>query len=263
MNRFIEYIENSCRNLEKNESSFRYKKTILDEMTEKSKELSRAGLKDEKVLTDLITNEFCDLEAGYVEYEKKKRRKKLLQVVLPVGSLVFLIMTLITFFAVSSATGAWNKTWLIIVGGVFALTIFWLNLAIAKLCTMRRVFHPIARILIAGCALLFAVFMFLYFLMMMPELLVWPILPAGVIIALVCDLVFAFATKQKLRTISLFVYMPTISTMLYIILSAYKIVTWGAGWPIIFIGLAADIGYIFYVIASNMKYFTYKQEVEE
>lgn len=263
MNRFIEYIENSCRNLEKNESSFRYKKTILDEMTEKSKELSRAGLKDEKVLTDLITNEFCDLEAGYVEYKKKKRRKKLLQVVLPVGSLVFLILTLITFFAVSSATGAWNKTWLIIVGGVFALTIFWLNLAIAKLCTMRRVFHPIARILIAGCALLFAVFMFLYFLMMMPELLVWPILPAGVIIALVCDLVFAFATKQKLRTISLFVYMPTISTMLYIILSAYKIVTWGAGWPIIFIGLAADIGYIFYVIASNMKYFTYKQEVEE
>ena len=110
---------------------------------------------------------------------------------------------------------------------------------------------------------MFAVFMFLLFLIMMPQLLVWPILPAGVIIALLADLAFAFVTKQKLRTISFFVYMPTISTMLYIILAAYKIVTWSAGWPIVLLGLAADVAYIVYVIMSNMKYFTYKQEVED
>ncbi|MBR3868528.1 MAG: hypothetical protein IKM66_04370 [Clostridia bacterium] len=263
MNKLLEYIENSCKNLADNQSSYRYKKMILDKMTERADEISRAGLRDEKVLTELIADEFCDLEAGYAEHEKKKRRKKLLKIGLPVGSLVFLTLILISFFVVSSTTGAWNKTWLVIVGGVFALVIFWFSLAIAKLCTMRRVFHPIARVLIAGCALLFAVFMFLFFLMMMPELLVWPILPAGVIIALLADLIFAFATKQKLRTISLFVYMPTISTMLYIILSAYKIVTWTAGWPIILLGLVADVAYIIYIIISNMKYFTYKQEVEE
>lgn len=263
MNKLLEYIENSCKNLADNQSSYRYKKMILDKMTERADEISRAGLRDEKVLTELIADEFCDLEAGYAEHEKKKRRKKLLKIGLPVGSLVFLTLILISFFVVSSTTGAWNKTWLVIVGGVFALVIFWFSLAIAKLCTMRRVFHPIARVLIAGCALLFAVFMFLFLLMMMPELLVWPILPAGVIIALLADLIFAFATKQKLRTISLFVYMPTISTMLYIILSAYKIVTWTAGWPIILLGLVADVAYIIYIIISNMKYFTYKQEVEE
>jgi len=263
MNRFVEYIETSCKNLADNQSSFRYKKMVLDEMTARADEISRAGLKDEKVITEIITNEFGDLEAGYAEYEKKKRKKKLLKVGLPVGSLFFLILMLISFFVVSSTTGAWNKTWLIIVGGVFALVIFWLSLAIAKLCTMRRVFHPIARVLIAGCVILFAVFMFLFFLMMMPELLVWPILPGGIILALLADLVFAFVTKQKLRTISLFVYMPTVSTMLYIILSAYNIVSWGAGWPIILLGLAADVAYIIYVIISNMKYFTYKQEVEE
>lgn len=263
MNRFIEHIEKSCENLEENQSSFRYKKMILDEMTQKAKEITTAGLKDEKVLTDLITDEYRDLEAGYSKYLKKKRRKKLLKVGLPVGSLIFLILIFIAFFAVSSATDAWEKTWLIIVGGIFSLIIFCLSLAIAKLCTMRRVFHPIARVLISGCALLFAVFMFLFFLMMMPELLVWPILPAGVIIALLCDLVFAFATKQKLRTISLFVYMPAISTMLYVILSAYNVVTWIGGWPIILLGLVADLVYILYIIISNMKYFTYKQEVEE
>ena len=263
MNKLIEYIETSCKKLEDNQSTYRYKKMILDEMSEKADEISRAGLKDEKVLTDLIADEYCDLEAGYKKYEKKNRRKKLLKIGLPVGSLVFLILIFVSFFAVSSATGAWDKTWLIIVGGVFSLVIFCLSLAIAKLCTMRRVFHPIARVLTAGCVILFAVFAFLFFLMMMPELLVWPILPGGIIVALLADLVFAFATQQKLRTISLFVYMPVVSTMMYIILSAYNVVTWTAGWPIVLLGLVADVAYIIYIIISNMKYFTYKQEVEE
>lgn len=263
MNRFIEHIETSCENLEKNQESFRYKKMILDKMTEKAKEISLAGLKDEKVLTDLITDEFCNLEANYAKYEKKKRINKLLKVGLPVSSLVFLILIFIAFFAVSSVTGAWDKTWLIIVGGVFALVIFCLSIAIAKLCTMRRVFHPIARVLITGCTILLAVFVFLCLLMMLPELIVWPVLPGGIIVALLADLIFAFVTKQKLRTISLFVYMPAVSTMMYIILSAYNVVSWAAGWPIIFLGLVADLIYILYVIISNMKYFAYKQEVEE
>lgn len=263
MNRFIEHIETSCKNLKDNPSSFRYKRMILDKMTERAGEISKAGLKDEKVIAELLADEFSDLEEGFAKYEKKKRREKLLKIGLPVGGLCFLVLIFIAFFAVSSATGAWNKTWLIIVGGIFAMIIFYLSLAIAKLCTMRRVFHPIARVLIAGCAVLFAVFMFLFFVMMIPDHLSWPILPGGIIIALIADLIFAFSTKQKLRTISLFVYMPTISTMLYIILSAYNVVTWAGGWPIILLGLAADLAYIIYVIISNMKYFTYKQEVEE
>lgn len=263
MNKLIEYIENSCENLEDNQSSYRYKKHILDEMAQRADEISHAGLKDKKVLTELIADEFCDLEAGYAKYVKKKRREKLLKVGLPVGGLIFFILMFIAFFAVSSATGAWNKTWLIIVGGLFSMIIFYLSFAIAKLCSMRRVFHPIARVLIVGCTVLFAVFMFLFFVMMIPEHISWPILPGGIIIALLADLVFAFATKQKLRTISLFVYMPVISTMLYVILSAYNVVTWIGGWPIILLGLALDLAYILYVIISNMKYFTYKQEVEE
>lgn len=263
MNKLIDYIETSCKKLGNNQSSFHYKKMILTEMTQRADEISHAGLKNEKVLAELIANEFCDLEAGYAKYEKQKRRAKLLKIGLPVGGLIFLILIFAAYFAVSSATGAWSKTWLIIVGGIFAMIIFYLSFAIAKLCSMRRVFHPIARVLIVGCVILFAVFMFLLFLMMVPELLVWPILPGGIIIALLADLVFAFATKQKLRTISLFVYMPAISTMLYIILSAYNVVSWLGGWPIILLGLVADIVYILYVIISNAKYFMYKQEVEE
>ena len=80
---------------------------------------------------------------------------------------------------------------------------------------------------------------------------------------LAADLIFAFKTKQKFRTISLFVYLPAIATMLYIMLAAYHVVTWAGGWLIILLGVVADIICIFSIIMSNMKYFTYRQEVEE
>ena len=160
-------------------------------------------------------------------------------------------------------TDAWSKTWLIIVGGFFSLIIFYFAYAIKKICGMRRVFHPIARVLIAMSTVLVAVFAFLYTVMMVPDMISWPIIPGGVALALVADLVFSFVTKQKLRTISLFVYMPAMAAMLYIILSAYGIITWTAGWPVVLLGLVADFAYIIYIIMSNAKYFAYKQEVDE
>lgn len=264
MNRFIEHIENTFKSADNSHDAYLYKREVLDSMTEKAKEVARSGLSDEKVIADLIKDEFCDLDAGFVEYKKKKKRKKLLKYGLPIGSFAFIILTLAVYFIVSGVTGAWSKTWLIIVGGVFALIIFCFCLLIEKICTMRRVFHPIARLLIILCTILLAVFTFLFLHIMVPtELYVWPTLPAGVAFALIADLIFSFRTKQKLRTISFFFYMPAIATMIYVILAANSVVTWGGGWIIILIGLFVDLVYILYIIASNMKYFTYKQEVEE
>ncbi len=264
MNRIIEYIEASCKNLAANQSVYRYKRKMLDDMADKAKELSKAGLKDEKVIADLVADEFGNLEEKFNEFEKKKKRKKLLKYGLSFGSIAYIILMLVAYFIVSGVTGAWGKTWLIIVGGVFALIIFCFTLLINKICHMRRVFHPIARVLIVLNTILLAVFTFLFLHIMVPtELYVWPTLPAGVIVALIADLIFAFGTKQKLRTISFFVYMPAISTMLYVILAAYGVFPWWAGWPVILLGLVLDFAYIIYIIAKNMKYFTYKQEVEE
>ena len=263
MKSFIDYIETSCADLGESQAAYSYKKKVLDEMTEKANALTRTGLKDENVLKDLIANEYPDLKGGFNLYKKENRKAKLLKVGLPVGYIVSLVLILITYFAVSFITSAWSKTWLIIVGGIFAMIIFGLGLAIAKICTMRRVFHPIARVLIVGCTVLLALLAFLFSLMMIPGFTAWPILPAGIIAALLADLAFAFFTKQKLRTISLFVYMPVIATMMYIILAAYSVVTWLGGWPIILLGLVADFIYILYIIMSNAKYFMYKQEVDE
>ena len=267
MTDFIDYIETSCRNLKDNHMTYLYKKSLLDRMTERANEMTQAGLRNEKVIADLISDEFGDLENGYpnfVKEEKRRQRAQLLKFVLPVGGIIAFILIFIAYFTVSRFTLAWDKTWLIIVGGIFAMIIFFSSFGINKLCHMRRVFHPIARVLTAGCVMLFTVFIFLFLLMMLPEdTVLWPILPGGIALAFCNDLVFAYTTKQKFRTISFFVYMPAIATMIYIILSAYGITTWAGGWPIILLGLVVDLGYIISIVMSNMKYFMYKQEVDE
>lgn len=267
MKSFIDYIETSCAELKDDRMTYLYKKKLLDEMTERANEMTHAGLKDEKVLADLIADEFGNLKENFPKFEKEEKKRMLtkkLKVLLPLGGLIFFILMFITYFSVSSSTGAWDKTWLIIVGGIFSMIIFYVSFGINKLCHMRRVFHPIARVLIAGCVMIFMVFVFLFWLMMVPEnIITWPILPAGIILALLSDLVFAYTTKQKFRTISFFVYMPIIATMAYIILAAYGIITWTGGWPFILLGLVVDVIYIITIVMSNMKYFMYRQEDEE
>ncbi len=266
MKDFIEYIESSCQELPNNQIAYLFKKHILDEMTERANEVTHAGLKDEKVLADLMADEYPDLKAQYAVWSKEYKKKKLaktLRLVMGVGGVIFFIAMFIAYFKVSEVTGAWDKTWLIIVGGIFAMIIFYTSFLIKRICRMRRVFHPIARVLIAGCVMLFTVFAFLFWLMMIPELVFWPILPGGVALMLLADIAFAFATKQKFRTVSTFIYLPIISTMLYIILAAYGIIGWISGWPVILLGLLADLIGIICIAIGNAKYFMYKREDEE
>lgn len=267
MEKFIDYIEMSCSKLKDNHMTYLYKKSLLDKMTERANEITGAGLNNEKVITDLLCDEFGNLEAGYpafVKEEKRRQRAHMMKYVFPIGGLIMLILIFITYFTVSRITLSWDKTWLIIVGGIFAMIIFYLSFAIKKLCRMRRIFHPIARVLIAGCVMLFMVFVFLFWLMMLPEeVITWPVLPIGIILMLVSDLIFSYSMKQKFRTVSLLIYMPAIAAMLYVVLAAYSIVSWSGGWVIILSGLVADLGYILFVIMGNMRYFMYRQEVEE
>lgn len=263
MNSFIDYIESSCKGLADNRMTYLYKRKLLNDMTERANEITHAGIKSEKVIADIIADEFGDLQKGFPVFEKEEKKRRFYKK-LPFIGIIALVLILAAFFAVSAATGAWSKTWLIVVGGVFALIIFYASVAIEKLRTMPIVFHPIARVLIAGSVMISMVFVFLFLLMMLPaETVLWPILPGGVALMLICDLAFAFRTRQKFRTISFFAYMPIIAAMLYIILAAYGAITWTDGWPVVLLGLVVDLGYIVAVIMSNMKYFMYKQEVDE
>ena len=263
---FIDYIEESCKNIEDNHISYIFKKQLLDEMTERANEMTKAGLRDEKVITDLLSDEYPDIEKQYKDFEKKEKKKarsKFLRAVLAIGGVLFFISIFIAYFAISRSTGEWDKTWLIIVGGIFSMIIFYVSFLIKRLYHWHRFLHPLARILLAGCVILASVFTFLFVLMMFDPGMSWVIVIIGVMAALIADLIFAFVTKQKFRTLSLFAYMPAFTTMLYIVLAGSGVITWLAGWPIILIGLAVDLIIALTIAASNAKYFMYKQEDDE
>ncbi len=267
MKDFIEYIEASCAGLPNNQITYLFKKKILDEMTDRANEMTHAGLKNEKVLADLMADEYPNLPEQYRVWANEYKKKKLagtIRLVMGIGGVIFFIAMFIAYFEISNLTGAWRETWLIIVGGIFAMIIFYTSFLIKRICRMRRLFHPIARALLAMCVMLFTVFMFLFALMMLPTWFrTWPIIMAGLILMFISDIIFAFVTKQKFRTVTAFVYMPVISTMLYIILAAYGIIGWGAGWPVILLGLLADLIGIICIAIGNAKYFMYKKEDDE
>ena len=285
MRDFIEYIETSCAKLPDNHITYFYKKQILDEMTDRANEVTHSGLKDEKVLADLMADEYPDLESNYYawakEYKKKQRAKKM-RIVSVVGCILTFFISLILFFIVGEngtftyygynddvlglhTVSAYRNAWLIILGAIFGIIIFCLGFGIKRICKMRRVFHPIARAMIVLCVMIIMVFAFLCALMLSTnplETKMWPIVIAGIILALVADIVFAFATKQKFRTITTMIYMPIISTMLFVILNAYGLVG-SFGVFVIISGLIVDVIYALALVASNAKYFMYKKEDDE
>lgn len=266
MKNFIEYIEDSCKNIKDSKLSYKYKKGLLDQMTERANEVTATGLRDEKVLADLLAAEFPDIEGNYYVYEKaekKKARASFLRKLFAVGGVLYFIAIFITYFSVSNATGEWSKSWLIIVGGIFSMIIFYVSFLIKRLYHWHRFLHPLARVLIAGCIMLASIFTFLFVLMMVNPGFSWIIVISGVLLCFVGDLIFAFATKQKFRTISLFLYMPAIFTMLYIILAGIGLISWLTGWPLIFLGIIADAIIAMAIAGHNAKYFMYKQEDEE
>ena len=285
MKDFIEYIETSCAELKDTHMSYLYKKQILDEMTDRANEMTHAGLKDEKVLADLIASEYPDLAGNFGAWAKeykKKKQAKLMRLISIAGSVFLFFASLIAFFIVGEKTtftyygvnedvlgwhtvSGYRNAWLIIVGAIFAIILLAMGHGIKSICKMRRVFHPIARGLIATSVMIIMVFAFLCALMLSTnpyETKMWPIVIAGIILALVADTAFAFATKQKFRTVTTMIYMPIISTMLFVILNAYG-VAGSFGGLIIISGFIADIVYALSIVASNAKYFMYKQEVEE
>lgn len=286
MRDFIEYIETSCAKLPDNHTTYLYKKQILDEMTDRANEVTHSGLKDEKVLADLMADEYPNLEGNYKVWAKAYRKKKLaktMRLIMGIGSVVVFFASLIAFFVVGENTtftyygynddilGTWTvsgyrNAWLIILGAIFGIVILYLSLGIKRICKMRRVFHPIARAMIVICVMIVMVFAFLCALMLSTnplETKMWPIVIAGIILALVADICFAFATKQKFRTINTLVYVPIISILLFVILEAYGIMADGLGWAFVVSGLIIDVIYVLCIVASNAKYFVYKKGADE
>ena len=265
MKKFIDTIEDACKDFKYSELLYQYKRNLLDEMNDRACDVRQAGLTDESVVEDLILSEYPDIRGDYERYyakEKQRKKEKLQHKLLVIGTPLLIIISVAVYIVQGILFDTWSGRWLIIVGTAFATSILCAFAGIRQILRLKKIFHLLARILNAGSVMLVAVFIFLLCGVTIGWSSTWPIIPGGVIELLLLDLAFAFRTHQKFAMINTFIYIPAIFAMLYVILAASGVVTWGKGWALIFLGIAVDACLGIGILLNNAKY-KYKQEVED
>lgn len=259
MDSFIDYINSSLPN-DDNKTLYKFKRGILDEMTERANEVISRGINDRKVVSDLVISEYPNLSEDYKIFKEKdnsaakSKRNLILNVV---GSLVYIISLIVIFLAVSFITQKWAMTWVIVVDGILLWVSYLLSLGVNKVVKLRRIFHPIARILLALDVMTFSVAIFIFALAILHIHLSWVIIICGIVAMFIADALFSVITKQKLAIFSCLAYIPVVATMVFIITGALGILHWSIGWIMIPLSLFIDFAIIAVAIRRN---FSYKSE---
>lgn len=264
MERFVQYINSALPDKKGNDLLYRFKKNILDEMNSRALEVTgRGGIQSRKVIEDLIISEHSDLAKEYSEFEAKetakiKARRKILGNI--IGSFAFIILLITAFLGISFVTHMWKYTWIIVVDGILLWVVYLLGLGIKKLVSMKRIFHFFARILLFGAVVVSMVAVFLTVVALTDLPHSWLLVIIGLILAFICDGVFASIIKARLKLLYWLIYIPVISVFLFIIIGALHIVAWGIAWVIIPLSLVIDLVIIYAAIAKNK---SEKMEVED
>lgn len=123
---FTDYAEKELKKLPNTKSAYLYKQEVIARMTARANELVESGLTDNKVINELIINEFSDIEKEYYERLKKKKKaakSKNKGSLIALGIVGYVLLLVGAFLGVSFVTGAWDKTWLIIVVGILGAVI--------------------------------------------------------------------------------------------------------------------------------------------
>lgn len=264
MESFIDYIENTFQGERDDGTLYHFKRQLLDQMTERANEITHSGLRDEKVLSDLIISEFPDLPGAYRKYRtqaKRERREKLVNKIMIFGTLGLAFLLLVLYLTVSFLTGAWGKTWLLFAVGFLGWAIFLLSVGVHRISRLRRLFHPIARVMLAIAVMCGASAVFLLALVLFDLPDAWVLFPAGVVGIYIADAVYAYKTGQKLRIINYLIYILAASPMVYVFVCGLGLLPWDPGWLIIPIAIVVDIVLIIMKVAQNSKY-KYRPEVD-
>lgn len=259
MERFYEYLEKNLPDKNNDKFLYKFKKETLDKMNTRANELTARGLTDSDVISDLIISEHKDIVSIYNAYsaeKRKKERKRRFNIANAIGCVIYILIILITFFGVSFSTGAWGKSWVIIVDGLLLLVSYLLTLSINQIIGMKRIFHILARVMLAINIVVISVAVFIFMMAVLHVPHSWVIIFGGLLAMFAADAVFASATKQKLAIINWLLYIPAMSAMIFVIIGALAIVKWSVAWIIIPLSLLIDLIIMFIAIAKNNRYDT-------
>ncbi len=251
------YIESVFSDVPYDDVLLQFERELLAEWEETRARVTKAGLADENVLFDLFLSNHPDLHGEYAAYrknEQKKRREKRRHGFLIKATPVWYLLMVAVYLGVSFLTRSWRESWLIIIGFVTV----WVDtvglLMVCEIASKRRLFHPIARILLALSVMMTTTLVYLIGLMLFAIPRFWVVFPAGVFLMYCADAVFARLTGQKLRVINYLIYVPAAAPMIYVVLAGLYLIPWHPGWLIVPLSVVVDILIIVGKGIENGKY---------
>ena len=257
MREMTQYIDELFRDIPGDKILLSFERKIVEEWSDFSSRVKAAGLKDEDVLFDLFLSEHPDLRGEYAAYRKaelKKRHEKRTHKILLWGTPLYFLAMIGVYLAVSFITFDWRRSWLAII----AFVTFWVDgaglLIVKELAAKRRLFHPLARVILALAVMMTAVFIYLHGLMLFEIPHFWVVIPAGVVFIYVADAIFARKTGQKLRIINYLIYIPAAAPMIYVVLAGARLIPWHPGWLIVPLAVVLDVALIVAKVIENGKY---------
>ena len=261
MQQFIDYLDSSLPDKHNDKILYKFKRKLLDEMNARYLEVSRRGITNQKVITDLIISEHADIKQEYEKYNgevlaKKRAQRRVLTRI--IGSAIYFISLIILFVVLNIFFDGIRHTWLLLVDGLLVWICYMLTLGVVKITSFKRIFHIFARLLLSFDVVIFSVAAFLFVQIGLGFSRGWVLIIAGIAMAFVADGAYAHFTKVRFAIINYLIYIPIVATMLYVILSALYILSWGTGWLLIILSLLVDVIIMYASVLSNKRY---KQEV--
>ena len=195
---FTDFAEKELKKLPNTKSAYLYKQEIIARMTERANELVESGLSDNKVINDLVIDEFKNIEKEYYVRLKNKKKKKKAQnksSIAALGIIGYVLLLVGAFLGVSFVTGAWDKTWLIIVVGILG----------------------------------------------------------AVIAGLAAACITAFAKKKKFAIFALLLAIPSITSLVYVVLGITGILAWHPGWLVVVGSIFVDFILVLVRVITSSK----------
>ena len=164
---FIDYLENTFQGEKDDGTLYRFKRQTLEKMNERANEITHTGLRDDKVLYDLVVSEFSDLKKGcaaFCKQDRLRKRDNLLNKIMIIGTPAVALLSVAIFLAVGFLTDLWSPAWVIVPDMILLWTVFLLSEGINRITRLRRLFHPIARVMLALAVMCVTVPVFLFLL---------------------------------------------------------------------------------------------------
>ena len=211
MKTVLSFIDEAFRQMPETDRAYKFKMQLVSEVTERANELTHRGIKDEKVIEDLIISEHPDIKGEFenvLREEKHAKRRRRFVALNTLGTIAFCLVSLIAFFIHLFKVDN-GLSWIILVAAATVISIYYTFLGCLRFIKKREIiFHITTRLHLAFSVML--VFALAFFVMLFKFNIIhsWVMFLAGAIAVLACDSLFAHFSHRRFAVFMYLAYIP-------------------------------------------------------